>query len=155
MNAQDIAKAAKVLQVNYDRKFTTDKLKLWLAKFEPFPVDVLVVAIDRHIVDPERGMFFPTIADIFKQLVYSDAKIKTLAAQAFDDDPGIDGTDRFTIANEKYFDRAQRKRQYIAKDLEDWHEWSIGKQLSFSKAITPEQAKMIDDNIARLEHHAN
>ncbi|WP_299084856.1 hypothetical protein [uncultured Paraglaciecola sp.] len=152
MNKQTIVEQLTILSEIYRQPVSQDLPKIWFNDFADYPDDFLIEACTRHRLDPDQGRFWPTPAHLFSQMMFSSAKIKTLAAQAFEDNPGIDGTDSHTLQHESFFDRNQRKRQHIAQDLEDWQDWSIPRKLEFSKAITSEQAQMIASPTQGIEH---
>jgi len=127
----------------YRQPVSKELPNIWLTEFESLPDEFLVKAIQDHIRDPDQGRFWPTPAHLYATQIYSDRKIKALAAEDFDENPRIDGADSHQIASENYFDRNQRKRQHIAHDLEEWHEWEVPRKLCFSKSITEEQRDLM------------
>jgi hypothetical protein len=128
----------------YNQDFTKEQYALWYQIFADTPLDKLEIAIKQHLTDPDGGRFFPTAGHILQHLLYSDAKVKLISGQEFDDDPSVDGTDLFVLRNESNFDRAQRRREYIARELETWHDFSTAKKLWYSGTLTEQQYLSLD-----------
>ncbi|WP_299075443.1 hypothetical protein [uncultured Paraglaciecola sp.] len=152
MTEQELVKALMPAAAFYNLKFTKEQYALWFELFEWCPAKKFSMALKAHLMCPERGHFQPVPGSLMRFLVHSDTKIKAMAAEEFDSNPGIDGTDSHTLQHESFFDRNQRKRQYVTHDLEQWRDWSTPRKLAFSGAISRDDAQRIENSTQGIEH---
>lgn len=152
MTEHEMIKSLAVIASMYRAQFTSEQYEIWYQLVGDLPQALLDEGIRRYLLNTERCHFLPQPGNILAELVHSDAKIKSMAAQDFDENPAIDGTDSFTIQHESHFDRQQRKRQYVNGDLQDWKGWPITQQLVFCKILSRDQANAIENHNRGINH---
>lgn len=115
MNKLEISQATTRLCQKYNREMSSALLESMLEDFQSWDPDEFARCVENHRSDPDRGRFFPTLADMNYQVRGDRAQAKELAAEAFDLNPQIDGTSKFDADRENYERREKRKRAWITR----------------------------------------
>jgi len=115
MNQQEIAKAANFLCLAYNREISNPLLELMMSDYADWEYPKFMEAAQTHRGDPQRGRFFPSLADMQYQIIGDRSQAKAKAAIDFDNNPLIDGTGKYQADRETYPQRDGRKRSYIAR----------------------------------------
>lgn len=115
MTRDQIAIAAATLCTAYNRELTPALITLLADDYREWGADEFATCVQAHRRDPERGRFFPTLADLEYQRRGDRAQAKEIAAESFDLNPLIDGTSKFDADRETYEQRDRRKRAWITR----------------------------------------
>lgn len=71
MKGNDLNRVVEAYAINcaaFDREFKKQMLDLYLSDLSGFSADQIVMAFNRHRLDPDRGRFFPKVADLIYQI---------------------------------------------------------------------------------------
>lgn len=117
MTLEEIAKAANFLCLAYNRQLSDQLLELMQDDFGKWDYQQFMELVQAHRRDPERGRFFPSLADMRYQQIGDRAQAKAAAEVAFDNNPRIDGTTSFDANQESQFKRDARKRAYVSSQV--------------------------------------
>jgi len=134
---------------------TPEILEIWLSIFEYVPEREFVEALKKHLTDPDQGKFYPTPAHILDNLVLGEKAIKAIAAQQFDNNPGIDGNPMWNQSRETDFERNMRKREWIQQSVIEWQAMPFQQKLRHSGLITEKQFQAIDQKHTAGVGHEN
>lgn len=61
----------------YEKEFKTELANLYFSDLERYGIDHLVLAMRQHRLDPDRGRFFPKVADLVYQIGLQNKKPDT------------------------------------------------------------------------------
>ena len=134
---------------------TAEMLEIWLSIFEHVPEREFVEALKKHMTDPGEGKYYPTPAHILDHLVLGEKAIKAIAAQQFDNNPGIDDTPMFMQSRETDFERRMRRREWIQQSVIEWQAMPFQQKLKHSGLITEKQFQAIDQKHTAGLNHEN
>lgn len=117
MTSEETAAALQRLCEVYNRALTPGLLEVFADDYAAWPLDEFRAAVAAHRTDPERGRFFPTLADLIAQRVGTRETAAAHAAARFEADPCVDGTSPFDADRETHDRRANRRQAYIRREL--------------------------------------
>lgn len=128
MTREETVQAATFLCLAYNRQLSEPLLELMLADFGGWDYQQFMSAVQAHRNDPERGRFFPSLADMRYQQIGDRAQAKAAAEVAFDNNPRIDGTTSFDANQESQYKRDARRRSYVAGQVYAFEGAELGNQ---------------------------
>lgn len=58
----------------YDKPVNTDVMRMYFGALQPYTIDQVMSAINKHVADPRHGSFMPKPADIIRQVPVQEPK---------------------------------------------------------------------------------
>jgi hypothetical protein len=101
----------------YGVALSKDQLRLALQDYAGWDLQTFQACVAMHRVHPERGRFYPLLADLNFQRIGGREHVHERAELEFEANPLIDGTPSHQVRTESVDDRERRRARWIKRSL--------------------------------------
>lgn len=117
MNRKEIVEQTNLLCLAYNRPLSEQLLNLMASDFANWDLQTFQACVAMHRVHPERGKYFPLLADMNFQRIGGREHVCERAELEFEANPMIDGTPAHEARIESIQDRDRRRNRWVKRSL--------------------------------------